>query len=84
MIIYELNILFLKTNKHCRFSDISTGLKFTTPIPEKFLGEFEVGVDGEYTNEGRGHTTYYFTITKNGIVLKSVAFRGNFLCEGKL
>lgn len=57
-------------------------VKFTTPIPEKFLGQFEVGTKGELTNEGTGHTTYHFTITTNGIVLKSEAFRGDYLCDG--
>ncbi len=57
-------------------------VKFSTPITEKFLGKFEAHVDGEYTTEGRGHTTYYFTITTNEIVLKLESFMGNFLCEG--
>lgn len=57
-------------------------VKFTTQITEKFSGNFEVGIESELTNDGTGHTTYYFTITKNGIVLKSQAFMGNFLCEG--
>jgi|GEM_PF-935431 len=57
-------------------------VKFSTPITEKFLGKFEANVDGEYTTEGRGHTTYHFTITTNEIVLKSEAFMGDFLCEG--
>ncbi|MEN2400567.1 ankyrin repeat domain-containing protein [Flavobacterium sp. MC2016-06] len=57
-------------------------VKFSTPIAEKFLGQFEVSTEGELTNEGTGHTTYYFTITTNGTVLKSKAFMGDFLCEG--
>lgn len=56
--------------------------KLSTPIAEKFQGEFEVSTKGELTNEGTGSTTYHFTITTNGIVLKSEAFRGDFLCEG--
>jgi hypothetical protein len=57
-------------------------LKKTIPIAEKFIGQFEVDVEGEYTPEGTGHTTYHFSITANGIVLKAEAFRGDFLCEG--
>jgi len=57
-------------------------VKFSTPITEKFLGKFEANVDGEYTTEGRGHTTYYFTITTNEIVLKSESFMGDYLCQG--
>ncbi|TPG41961.1 hypothetical protein [Flavobacterium pectinovorum] len=57
-------------------------VEFSTPIPEKFLGQFEVSTKGELTNDGTGQTTYYFTITTNKIVLKAEAFRGDFLCEG--
>lgn len=57
-------------------------VKFNTPIAEKFQGQYKVEVEGESTNEGTGHTTYYFTITTSGIVLKSEAFGGDFLCEG--
>lgn len=56
--------------------------KLSTPITEKFLGKFEANTEGELTSEGTGRTTYYFTITTNGIVLKSEAFKGDFLCEG--
>jgi hypothetical protein len=58
-------------------------LKKTIQIAEKFQGQFMIDVEGEYTSGGIGHTTYYFTITKDEIVLKSEAFKGNFLCQGK-
>ncbi|KIC02681.1 hypothetical protein OA88_07050 [Flavobacterium sp. JRM] len=90
--IYENNkwvfIKKLLTNKIDKegislYSDLlGDRLKKRTPITEKFLGKFEANTEGEYTTEGTGHTTYYFTITTNGIVLKSEAFRGDFLCEG--
>ncbi|WP_337966765.1 ankyrin repeat domain-containing protein [uncultured Flavobacterium sp.] len=57
-------------------------VKFSIPITEKFLGKFEAHVDGEYSTEGRGNTTYYFTITTNEIVLKSESFMGDYLCQG--
>jgi hypothetical protein len=57
-------------------------VKFSTPITEKFIGKFEANTEGELTNEGTGHTTYYFTIATNEIVLKSEASGGDFLCEG--
>lgn len=67
------------------FTDVflSHKLKDIKPITEKFHGKFEAGADGEYTNDGTGHTTYYFTITADKIDLKSSSFRGDFLCEGE-
>jgi hypothetical protein len=62
---------------------LSYKLKDLKPISEKFYGKFTADVDGEYTNDGVGHTTYYFTITKNKIDLKSEEFRGDFVCEGE-
>ena len=58
-------------------------LKDIKPIAEEFQGKFKAEADGEYTNDGQGHTTYYFTITKNKIDLKYEAFRGDFVCEGE-
>lgn len=52
------------------------------PISDTFQGTFKVETDGEYTMNGGGHTTYYFTITENEIVLKAEVFRGDFVCEG--
>ncbi|RKR11623.1 ankyrin repeat protein [Flavobacterium sp. 90] len=63
-------------------NQLSDKAKSSAPIAEKFQGEFEVSTKGELTNEGTGSTTYHFTITTNGIVLKSEAFGGDFLCEG--
>ncbi|MFD1605498.1 hypothetical protein ACFSJW_02770 [Flavobacterium artemisiae] len=67
------------------FTDVflSHKLKDIKPITEKFHGKFEAGADGEYTNDGVGHTTYYFTITADKIDLKSIAYRGDFVCEGE-
>ncbi|MFB9079038.1 ankyrin repeat domain-containing protein [Flavobacterium procerum] len=52
------------------------------PISDKFQGKFTVDTDGEYTNNGQGHTTYNFTISQDKINLEYVAFRGDFVCEG--
>ncbi|URM38798.1 hypothetical protein [Flavobacterium anhuiense] len=52
------------------------------PFQEIFQGTFKVETEGEYTTNGEGHTTYYFTITENKIVLKAEAFKGDFVCEG--
>lgn len=67
------------------FTDIllSYKLKDSKSIAEEFQGKFKAEADGEYTNDGQGHTTYYFTITENKIDLKYEAFRGDFVCEGE-
>ncbi|CAC9974702.1 hypothetical protein [Flavobacterium panici] len=62
---------------------LSHKLKDIKPIAEEFQGKFKAEANGEYTNDGQGHTTYYFTITKNKIDLKYEAFRGDFVCEGE-
>lgn len=90
--IYENNrwvfIKRLLTNKIDKegillYNDLlSDKLKKVISIAEKFQGKFIAEADGEYTENGVGHTTYYFTITKYGIVLKSEAFNGDFLCQG--
>lgn len=58
-------------------------LKNIKPIAQEFQGKFTASVQGEYTENGTGSTTYYFTITKNKIDLKSEAFMGDFVCEGE-
>lgn len=61
---------------------LSDKVKKAISIAEKFQGKFIAEADGEYTENGVGHTTYYFIITKNGITLKSEAFNGDFVCQG--
>lgn len=51
-------------------------------VSDTFKGVFKAEIEGEYTTDGVGHTTYYFTITENDIVLKAEVLRGDFVCEG--
>lgn len=52
-------------------------------LPLKYIGEFSVSTETEATTTGMASISYYFTIKKNEVTLKTNTYHEPIRCNGK-
>ena len=78
-------ILFLscKNSPGNKINSSDEKISKNTAIPEKFHGDLQIGVETEGTTTGMASISYYFSISKQGAILKTNTYHEPIRCNGK-